>query len=302
MRRIVFLLVCLLLMSRPLLSADFMESVKHGYVDNAGVKIHYVTLGQGPLIVMLHGYPDFWYTWRHQMEALSDKYQVVAIDLRGYNKSDKPKGVENYTMRLLIGDVAAVIQHFPQEKAIVVGHDWGGAIAWQTANWRPSLVEKLIVLSTPHSNGLRRELANNKEQEEYVQYVRDSQAEDAHLKLTAEDLASWVRDEDARKVYLEAFQRSDFEAMLNYYKASFPNPASSSAQTSKPSAQPRRVQCSTLGIFGLQDKALLPAGWNGTWDWVDKDLTLVSLPTAGHFVQQDAPEMVTRTIKIWLNR
>lgn len=104
------------------------------------------------------------------------------------------------------------------------------------------------------------------------------------------------------EVYLEAFRRSDFEAMLNYYKASFPKPVSSSAQTSKPSAPPRRVQCSTLGIFGLQDKALLPSGWNGTWEWIDNNVTLVSLPTAGHFVQQDAPEMVTRTIKMWLNR
>ena len=299
---IAIIFVCMLFLTSGINANEILNRVEHGFADNNGVKIHYVTLGQGPLIVMLHGFPDFWYTWRSQMEALSDRYQVVAIDLRGYNKSDKPKGVENYTMRLLIGDVAAVIHRFPQEKAIIIGHDWGGGIAWQVAIWRPNLVEKLIVLSTPHPNGLRRELANNSEQQQNAQYARDYQAEDAHRSLTAEGLASWVRDEEARKVYIEAFRRSDFQAMLNYYKASFPKPVSSPAQPIRPSAPPRRVQCQTLGIFGVQDKALLPSGWNGTWEWIDNDVTLVSLPTAGHFVQQDAPEMVTRTIKMWLNR
>ena len=84
----------------------------HGYaVSEGGVKIHYASLGQGPLVVMIHGFPDFWYTWRHQMAALSKHFQVVAIDQRGYNLSDKPKGVENYDMRLLVGDVAAVVKH-----------------------------------------------------------------------------------------------------------------------------------------------------------------------------------------------
>lgn len=283
---------------------DIYIRVQHGYVDNEGVKIHYVTLGDGPLIVMLHGFPDFWFTWRNQMEALSENYQVVAIDLRGYNKSDKPKGEENYKMRYLIGDVAAVIQHFPQGKAIVVGHDWGGAIAWQFAMWKPDLVEKLIVLSTPHPNGLIREIRNNSEQEENSQYARDFQKEDAHLKLTAEELAEWVQDEKAKKLYIDAFHHSDFEAMLNYYKASFPKHDSSS-NTKKSNSQPkqqRRVQCPTLVIFGLQDKALLSAGWNDTWDWIDNNLTMVSIPDAGHFVQQDASDLVTRSIKMWLNR
>lgn len=283
---------------------DIVERVQHGYVDNEGVKIHYVTIGEGPLIVMLHGFPDFWYTWRHQMEALSENYQVVAIDLRGYNKSDKPKGVENYKMRYLIGDVAAAIQHFPQERAIVVGHDWGGAIAWQEAMWRPNLVEKLIILSTPHPNGLFREIQSNSEQQENSQYAVDFQKEDAHLKLTAEELANWVQNEDAKRLYIEAFRRSDFEAMLNYYKASFPKQGSSS-NTKNSNSQPkqqRRVQCPTLVIFGLQDKALLPAGWNDTWDWIDNDLTMVSIPEAGHFIQQDSSDMVTKSIKMWLNR
>src|SRR5215813_14561374 len=118
-------IVCL--NSAALAESDLEKRVENGYADSGGVKIHYVSLGKGPLIVMIHGFPDFWYTWRDQMEALSENYQVVAIDQRGYNLSDKPKGVENYDMRLLVGDVLAVIKANGAQKAIVVGHDWGGA-------------------------------------------------------------------------------------------------------------------------------------------------------------------------------
>ena len=111
---------------------DLYDRVKHGYAESQGVKIHYASLGEGPLVVMIHGFPDFWYSWRHQMEALSDRFQVVAIDQRGYNLSDKPKGVENYDVRLLVGDVAAVIRHLGRDKATIVGHDWGGVVAWQS--------------------------------------------------------------------------------------------------------------------------------------------------------------------------
>src|SRR5271154_1697838 len=123
-------------------ASDIESRVKNGYADSNGVKIHYASLGSGPLIVMIHGFPDFWYTWRDQMAALSDKFQCVAIDQRGYNLSDKPKGVENYDMRLLVGDVIAVIHALGKEKAIIVGHDWGGMVAWQTALNVPQVTEK----------------------------------------------------------------------------------------------------------------------------------------------------------------
>src|ERR1700686_1178096 len=111
-------------------AADIDTRVTHGYADSNGVKIHYASIGKGPLVVMIHGFPDYWYTWRNQMEALSDTYQAVAIDQRGYNLSDKPKGVENYDVKLLVADVAAVIKSQGQQKAIIVGHDWGGMVAW----------------------------------------------------------------------------------------------------------------------------------------------------------------------------
>src|SRR3979409_332348 len=124
-------------------AADIDDRVTHGYADSNGVKIHYATLGTGPLVVMIHGFPDYWYTWRAQMEGLADRFQVVAIDQRGYNLSDKPAGVENYDVRLLVGDVIAVIKHLGRQNAIIVGHDWGGIVAWNLAMSAPEFVERL---------------------------------------------------------------------------------------------------------------------------------------------------------------
>ncbi|MDE0053351.1 MAG: alpha/beta fold hydrolase [Gammaproteobacteria bacterium] len=109
--------------------ADVMDRVEHRYAENEGVRIHYVVAGTGPLVVMVHGFPDFWYSWREQIAALEDTYRIAAVDLRGYNGSDKPKGVENYAMPLLVADIASVIAAEGEESAVVTGHDWGGAIA-----------------------------------------------------------------------------------------------------------------------------------------------------------------------------
>jgi pimeloyl-ACP methyl ester carboxylesterase len=141
---------------------DLFDRVSHGYAPSAGgVKIHYATLGKGPLVVMIHGFPDFWYSWRHQMEALSKDYQVV--------------GVENYDMRLLVGDVAAVIKHLGRDRATIVGHDWGGAVAWQFAINLPQMTENLVILNLPHPQGLSRELRVNPEQIKNSEYARTFQ-------------------------------------------------------------------------------------------------------------------------------
>src|SRR5262245_55847484 len=149
--------------AQPAPAGDVFDRVKHGYATSEGVKIHYATLGDGPLVVLIHGFPDFWYTWRVQMAALADRYQVVAIDQRGYNLSDKPKGVENYDARLLVADVAAVIRDLGRDKATIVGHDWGGLVAWQFAIFLPQLTENLIILNLPHPNALLREMLTNKD-------------------------------------------------------------------------------------------------------------------------------------------
>jgi pimeloyl-ACP methyl ester carboxylesterase len=203
---------------------DIDTRVAHGYADSNDVKIHYAALGEKskPLIVMIHGFPDFWYSWRDQMQALSGDYYVVAVDQRGYNLSDKPKGVENYDMALLVGDVIAVIKAQGRDKAIVVGHDWGGAVAWGVAMNAPQFVERLIILNLPHPRGMAHERATNPEQVKNSQYARNFQKEGAHLTLTPESLTFWVKDPAARAKYVEAFRRSDIEAMLHYYKRNYP--------------------------------------------------------------------------------
>jgi pimeloyl-ACP methyl ester carboxylesterase len=278
-------------------AADVEDKVTHGYADSNGVKIHYATMGTGPLVVMIHGFPDYWYTWRAQMEGLADRFTVAAIDQRGYNLSDKPAGVENYDMRLLVGDVLAVIKHLGRDKAIIVGHDWGGMVAWQLALNAPQAVDRLIILNLPHPRGLSRELAHNPEQQKNSAYARNFQKEGAEKALTAEGLSGWVKDPEARKKYVEAFHRSDFGAMLNFYKRNYPR-----EPYTEDTSPVKKLQMPVLMFHGLNDTALLSPALNGTWDWVDKDLTITTVPGAGHFVQQDAAELVTKTMRAWLLR
>jgi len=296
-----------------------------GYADSDGVKIHYVTAGKGPLVVMIHGFPDFWYTWRAQMPALAEHYQVVALDTRGYNLSDKPEGVENYAMPKLVGDVAAVIKHLGRDKAVIVGHDWGGAISWAFAMQKPKMMDRLIILNLPHPANMLRELATNPEQEKNAEYARIFQKEgpaamlmieafsklggknnplsalkpqtpEAAAKLAPNLLAFWVRDPDARKKYVAAFQRSSLESMLNYYKANYPRPPYKvPGEMSLP-----KIKCPVLMFHGLKDTALLPAALNDTWQYIDNVLTLITIPDSNHFVQQDAAELVTQRMVNWL--
>jgi pimeloyl-ACP methyl ester carboxylesterase len=197
-------------------------------------------------------------------------------------------------MPLLVGDIAAVVKAEGRQSATIVGHDWGAAIAWQVAMNLPDMVERLVILNVPHPRGLTRELAANGPQTESSAYARRFQEPGAHEGMTAENLTFWVQDPDAQKVYVEAFQKSDFEAMMNYYKANYPRPPYQAVESTPP------VKCPVLILHGLKDKYLLAAGHNGTWDWIDNELTMVMLPNADHFVQQDATEVVTRTIRNWL--
>jgi epoxide hydrolase 4 len=270
------------------------ELGEEGHADANGVKIHYITAGNGPLVVLLHGFPDYWYTWRDQMPELAKHFQVVAVDLRGYNKSDQPQGVENYTMDKLVEDVHAVLKHFQRDKAVIVGHDWGGAIAWAFAMTHPDKTDRLILLNLPHPRGMLRELANNPEQQKNSAYAQAFLQPDAASKLKPEMLALWVKEPEARKKYRGALGRSSMEGMLNYYKANYPRPPY------KLERDLPAVKCSVLMIHGLQDRFLLPGALNDTWKWVEKDLTLITVPKAGHFVHRDAPEFVTRRMLGWL--
>jgi pimeloyl-ACP methyl ester carboxylesterase len=281
---------------------DLWDRVEHHNADSNGVKIHYVAVGKGPLIVMIHGFPDFWYTWRKQMDALSGHYRVVAVDQRGYDLSDRPTGIEQYAMPLLVNDIGAVIKAEGRSNAVVVGHDWGGAVAWTLAMTHPEWIQALVILNLPHPSGIQREIKNNPQQRKNSEYAFNFQKPGAEKTLSSEKLAGWVKDDAARVHYIEAFNRSDFQAMLNYYRANYPRPdQDSTAPTPEPVPLPK-VTVPVLEFHGLGDQALLPGALSGTWDLVDKDFTLVTIPGAGHFVQQDAPELVSTTMSDWLAR
>lgn len=268
------------------------------YASNGAVKLHYVAAGEGPLVVMIHGFPDYSRSWAKLMPALADGYRVAAMDTRGYNLSDKPDGQEAYAMPNLIGDVEAVIRAEGRDKAIVIGHDWGAAIAWQFAFAKPELLDKLVILSVPHPAAFAKEMASNPQQQANSAYARNFQQEGSEKRLTAEGLAGWVQDPADKAAYVEAFKRSSFAGMMNYYRMNYPRTTSPQSAAAPP---PPPLNVPLLVIHGMKDTALLSSGHSGTWEYVTKDTTILMVPDAGHFVQHDAAPLVNRTIRDWLD-
>lgn len=275
--------------------AAFEAKVTHHYVQNADVLLHYASIGSGPLVVFLHGFPDHWLTWWRQMQALSANYRCVALDLRGYNLSGQPEALEAYTPTALVSDVLAVIDDCDAEDAIVIGHDWGGFVAWHTAMDAPARVSRLGIVNMPHPWAIARELAINPAQEQASAYVRLFQHPQAHAGLDMERLSAWIHDAAFRKRHDAAMARSDRNGMLNYYRACFPAPPYAEREQTPPP-----VKVPVLAIHGLEDPYALPAGLNDLWEWVEGELTIRAWPGVGHFVQQDVPERLTNALTGWL--
>ena len=271
------------------------------YAQNGDVKIHYVASGKGPLVVMIHGYPDFSGSWTYLTPKLNDAYRVVAVDTRGYNLSSQPVGVENYEMPKLVADIDAVIKAEGYEKATVLGHDWGGSIAWMYAFTHPDKLDNLIILSTPHPILFMERMRTDPQQQATSQYARNFQKEGSEAGMTAEGLARRVQDPALHEKYLEAFKRSSFAGMMNYYRANYPKTVGPDAKRPFLPDNPPMIAVPLLVIHGMKDTALLAAGHNGTWEKAGKDTTIVMVPDAGHFVQFDAPELVNGTIRSWLD-
>jgi pimeloyl-ACP methyl ester carboxylesterase len=283
----------------PVMSFETLRStVGHHRATSAdGTGIHYVTLGQGPLLVMLHGWPDCWYTWRRQMPVLARSHTVAALDLRGYNESDAPPGGEAYRMRRLLEDVSAVIADRQATDAVIMAHDWGGMIGWNMAMHAPGHVRALVICNLPHPWCFVRELARGEAQYEASAYARRFQAADSHLRLSPEKLVGILPPTAPREAYLEAFRRSDLDAMMHYYRQNFAN-----APYALPGRAPVPVRCPVLQFHGLADEALLPDTLAGTWDHVAASYTLVTVPGAGHWVQEDAWRQVNAVTEDWLRR
>ena len=293
MIRTLLALTAALLLTQPAQAAP-----QDRYAKNGDVKIHYVVDGKGPLVVMIHGFPDYWGTWKPMMAVLNKAgYRTAALDLRGYNLSDKPQGEAAYAMPNLVSDVAAVIGAEGQKSAIIIGHDWGAAIAWQLTFARPDLVNHLVAMSVPHPVGFAREMATNPVQQKNSQYARNFQMPGFEKNLTAEGLAGWVQDPKAKPGYIEAFKRSDFTAMLNYYRANYPRGTDGAAGPTPP-----KINVPVLVIHGMKDPALSSGGHAGTWDQVNADTTVLMIPGAAHFVQHDAQALVNRTVRDWLDQ
>jgi len=282
------------------------------------VRLHYVIAGNpdDPLVVLLHGFPEFWYSWRRQVPALADAgFRVVAPDMRGYNRSEKPHGVGSYGMDELVGDVVELIHRLDRERAHVVGHDWGGVVAWATAIREPEAVDSLAVLNAPHTGRYRELLRASAEQRRRSWYAlgfqlpwlpelllgaRDCAGVATMLRETA---APGAFDETDLRRYREAACRPGaLTAMLNYYRAAFRESIREEVRALLGKSRPtREVGVPTLLVWGDQDAALSTELTEGLARWVP-DLRVERFPEASHWVQNERPEAVNDVLSGFLGR
>ena len=207
---------------------------EHNFINTNGVKLHYVSQGEGKLMLMLHGFPEFWYSWRHQITEFANDYHVVAVDLRGYNESDKPRKLEAYKLSELVKDVKGVISGLGYEDCILVAHDWEGAIAWNFAYTYPEMLEKLIILNIPHPAKFAQGLETPQQLlkswyifwfqvpwlPEFLLQLNNYQAIADALSNMAIDKAAFS-EEDLNAYKDAAAKRGALTAMLNYYRCIF---------------------------------------------------------------------------------
>jgi len=273
------------------------------------VHLHYVAAGppDGDLVVCLHGFPAFWYTWHEAIPALADAgYRVVAPDMRGYNRSAKPRGVAAYRMDELVGDVVGLIEHAGRQTAHVVGHDWGALVAWHLAAERPGVVDRLAILNAPHPSAYERELRSNPRQLLRSWYVLVAQVPRLPEYLLSRNDAALVGrlfaragvDGDAFSPaevtrYREAFARPGVaRASLNYYRAAV---RETLRRLPRGGVGDLPIAAPTLVVWGEQDPALSVSVLDGLDRWA-ADLTVERLPVAGHWALAEAPECVVRSL------
>ncbi|MFN6565070.1 MAG: alpha/beta fold hydrolase [Nostoc sp. ChiSLP01] len=273
-------------------------SWQHEYITTNGVKLHYVTQGEGPLMLMLHGFPEFWYSWRHQIPQFAQDFKVVALDLRGYNDSDKPTEKSAYVMDEFIKDIEGVIKGLGYEECVLVGHDWGGAIAWNFAYAHPEMIKRLIILNLPHpakfAQGLRtpQQLLRSYYMfifqlpliPELILQSSDFQVIETAFKGTAFNKNAFTQA-DINAYKDAAAKRGALTAMLNYYRNIFEQRIVNPNQGI--------LEVPTLMIWGENDTAL---GKELTYDTTAyvRDFQIKYIPNCGHWVQQEQPELVNQ--------
>ena len=314
-RWLLLVLVTAVVASADLASEDHISDWKgttvqlqEGDAMSSGVKIHYHTAGEGPLLIMIHGIGGFWFDWRHQIPTLSKHYKVVVMTQRGFNLSDQPVGVEEYTEAKIAGDIDALITHFGQQKAILMAYDSGGFHAWYFAMHFPEKVDSIVTFGSYHPATVVREFATNPRQQENAEYARNYQ----ELPDSAERMAKARLDPNApmrpydtpevHRMRMEAYKRSSFDAMINFYKANWPRAPYSMTMNivgGNLSNYPK-VKVPTLIVFGREDRPVVVEGLNDLWQWVDQELTMVVVPGVGHNPQWEVPEYTTPRVLDWL--
>lgn len=283
------------------------ETWQHRNIITNGIHMHYVIQGQGPLIVLLHGFPEFWYSWRHQIPFLADLgYTVVAPDLRGYNDTDKPR--TGYDIANLLRDIVGLIQGLEYDRAVIVGHDWGGVLAWVFAQSYPQFTERLIVMNAPHPAAMQRELRTLKQMRkswyvlafqipwlpEYMLGRHHAKAIGNLIYQAAIQKEAFPRDVLMR--YRDAMSKPRaLQSSLAYYRTLFRHAfnVTTGASANIPIPAP------TLLIWGEQDVALDIALTQGLERWVP-DLLVRRIADSGHWVQQEKPTLVNAHLKEFL--
>jgi len=298
-------ILCLALFAVPLIAATTQWNDRYAEVN--GVKLHYVEEGRGPLILFLHGFPEFWYEWKDLLPELGKDHHAVALDMRGYNLSDKPEKVEAYAVPTIIEDVRALAGKLGAKKFVLVGHDWGGVIAWAFAAAHPEMLDKLIIVNAPHPTVFRRELASNPNQQKASAYFNLFTSDAAEATLSQNNFAaltgllkSWGTDDD-RKAYIENWSRG-ISGGLNYYRASrLRSPVGGAPADPSPTlSNAMIISTPTLVIWGEKDTALLTGNLDGLEKYV-KTLQVVRIPDGTHWVIHEKPALVIETMRKFLN-
>ncbi len=278
------------------------KELVHDYVPVNGLRLHVVSSGpsDGPVVLLLHGFPEFWYGWRHQIPALAENgFQVWAPDQRGYNLSDKPVGISAYRIDHLADDVRGLIEASGRDRVHLVGHDWGAVVAWWVARLYPESVERLVILNGPHGSAMRKQLKENPDQRRRSWYMSffqlpfipelalASRRWQAGLDILRSTSLPGAYSDDDLEMYRRAWSRPRaMTSMINWYRALRYRTARRAS---------RRIGAPTLVIWGANDIALGRELARGSIDYCD-DGRLVMLDEATHWVQHDRPETVNQLL------
>ena len=281
--------------------------VVHEHAEVNGVRLHYGRAGEGPLMLFLHGFPQSWYMWRHQLPEFARDHLVVALDQRGYNLSAKPEGVQNYGVRPAVEDARALAEHLGYDSFVLVGHDWGSAVGWSLALHYPELLDALVILCGPHPGAFDRALDDDREQQRASQYLLAVRRPDAAQAIEAGDFAAleatldfpFFTDAD-RSEYRRSWRiPGALEGMMHWYRAEGLGPAAPDLTPARGNyvhdVCPLAVEVPTLVIYPDADQYVRPAAHRTLDDYV-ANLRFEAVPGASHWVAEERPEMVNRWI------